>query len=140
MQWIRDWALHRLVMFRERTVIQSANWNEQPPHALGIHDEWPHVIFGIRVSLEIGNVNTRPGLLGFVPPYLAPRRIDRFASEVTRSAVVQHPAIHGPRPTPVRVNTQVRGIFGSTTLQERAGFGPRTAINPVAARRGAVVL
>src|SRR5262249_7534951 len=40
MQRVFYWAFDRLVMLGEGAVSYRAKWNEQAPHALGVHDEW----------------------------------------------------------------------------------------------------
>ena len=69
MQRILDRALDRLVMLRERPVGQGAERSEESADAFGIHDERAHVIFGMRVGLEVGHVVADP----LLPPLRSTR-------------------------------------------------------------------
>ena len=122
-QWILDRTLDRLVMFRERAVGYRPNGHEQTSHALRIHDERPHVVFGLRVRLEVGYIVADPFLCRFVPPNLLPRRIPGLSVEVARRAVVQHTAVSRPGKRPIWIDAEAGGIFRATASHHVAGFG-----------------
>ena len=109
------------------------------PTPSGVHNERAHVILGRRIGLEVGNVVADPALLRFVPPDLARGRIPRFARDIAGSAIVENTAVHGPRPSPVRMDSKPRRIRVVAALRQRAGFGPGAAPDPVAAVCRAVV-
>ena len=96
MQRISNRTLDGLVVLGERTVGQSAERHENASHALRIHDERAHVLFGLRVGFEIGNVVTYPLLRRLVPPDLLARGVVGFAGEIAGRAVVEHAAIGRP--------------------------------------------
>src|SRR5208337_4069528 len=139
MQRVHQRTLKGLVVFREWSVVEAER-HEQTSDALGVHDERAHVIFGCGIDFEIRNVNARPALLGFVPPNLAARRIPGLALEIAGGAVIEDAAIRRPRPSPIGINAETGWVFRSAALHHGAGFGPRSAVEPVSRERCAVVL
>src|SRR5208337_5084914 len=49
-------------------------------------------------------------------------------------------AIRRPRPSPIGINAETGWVFRSAALHHGAGFGPRSAVEPVSRERCAVVL
>ena len=70
MQRILDGALDRLVVFRERPISNGADRDKQTSHTFRIHDKRAHVVFRLRVSLEVRHIVASPLLRRFVPPHL----------------------------------------------------------------------
>src|SRR5258708_6431870 len=139
MQWICDRTLDRFVVLREWSIGESCQRTKYATDAFRIHDEGPHVILRIRVGLEIGDVISDPCLLRFIPPDLPPARIPGLACHVAGCTVVKHAPVRRPRPGPVGIDSQPRGIFRSASCELRSGFSPGTRVDPVTARSGAVI-
>src|ERR1700674_456505 len=108
-----DGALDGLVVLGERTIVEAAERDEDTSYAFGIHDERTQVIFGWRVGFEIGHIVADPGLFCLVPPDLAAGRIPGLAVHVAGGSVIEHAAIRRPRPRPIGIDSEARGIFGS---------------------------
>src|SRR6202041_3328198 len=132
MQRILHRTLDRLVVLGERPVGKGGQRTENSADAFGIHNEWTHVILGIRIHLEVRNIVPNPKLRCFVPPNLLARRIPRLASWIARSAVIQDASIRRPRPRPVRIDALPSGIFRAAARHVVA-IGPASRINPVSA-------
>src|SRR6202034_4855941 len=107
--------------------------------ALRIHNEGSHVIFGMGVGLEVRHVIASPLSRRFVPPDLLAINIPGLPRDVARSSIVKHAPVGRPRPRPVWENSHTRRVLRASPLDLRSGLGPRTGINPIAARRSAVV-
>src|ERR1039458_9691885 len=116
-------------MLWERSIGKRSERSENSARALGIHDEWPHVIFGMRIRLEIRDIVSNPLLHGFAPPDLPARRIPRLAIHVAGSSVIEHAAIRRPGPSPIRIDAHTGWIFRPAPGQLGTGFRPRSGIN-----------
>src|SRR5215213_1620863 len=126
-------------MLRKRTVRESSKRCKYSTHSFRVHDEWSHVVFWIRVCLEVRHIVTNPFLLFFVPPHLATLRIPGLAGRVARRAVVHNATIRRPRPGPVGIDSQARWILSAAPLCLRTCFRPGTRVQPVAACGGPIV-
>ena len=126
-------------MLGERSIGDSPERHEQPPHPFRVHDKRPHVIFRFGVGLEIWNIIANPFLGRFVPPHLPARGVPGLALEVAGGSVVHHAAIGRPGERPVLVDAQPGRVAVITARGHVACFGERPAINPVAAGCRSVV-
>ena len=140
MERILDRALDRLVVLRERSVREGGERREDAAHPLRVHDERPHVLLRRGVHLEVRNVVADPLLRGLAPPDLPPFGIPRLAGGIAGGTVVKHAAVGRPGPRPALMDTLARRVLRPTPRRLVSGFGPGTAIQPVAAGGGAVVL
>ena len=75
-----------------------------------------------------------------IPTNSRARRVPRFPFAVGRSTVVQHPPIGGPVPAPAGIETQSGRIFLTPARHHVTGFSEAAGIEPVAAKRRAVIL
>src|SRR5260370_38194007 len=116
MKRILDRAFNRFVVLGKRTISYSRQRNKEQSHAFRVHDERPHVVLRIGISLEIGHVVAHPLSRGLIPPNLFAGGIPWLAAHIARSAVVHHASIHWPRPGPVGVDTQTRRIVRTAAL------------------------
>src|SRR5512132_2887832 len=98
-------------MLGEGPIGESGQRAKDSADAFRVHDEGAHVLLGVRVGLEIGDVVSYPELCGLIPPHLLPFGVPRFSRGVARRAVVQNAAICRPRPRPVLVDAESRWIF-----------------------------
>src|SRR6267143_1869269 len=106
MKWICDRTLDWFVVLREWSVGECRQRAKDATDALRIHDKRPHVVPGIGVHLEIGNIISNPFLLRFIPPDLPAARIPGLAIHVAGCAVVKHAPVCRPTPSPVGINSQ----------------------------------
>src|SRR4029077_9242415 len=113
---------------------------EEAPDAVRVHDERSQVLVGTGVRLEVGDVVAGPLPGGLVPPHLPPVGIPGLAGRIARGAVVEHAAVGRPRPGPAGIDAEAGRGLRPPARELRAGFGPGPAVDPVAARGGAVVL
>src|SRR5262249_6428476 len=134
-----DRAFDRLVMLGEWPVSERRQRREDASDAFGIHDEGAHVILRRGVRFEVWDVDAEPLLLRLAPPDLPARGVPRLGPGLTRCAIVEYAPVRGPRPRPVRIHAEPRRILRAPALHHRAGLRPRPAVDPVAARCGAVV-
>jgi len=83
--------------------------------------------------------DVRSGPLGAVPVQQRALRVERLAGGVRRGAVVQDAPVGGPREAPAREYAEP-GWVGRVAPCGQVACGPEaTGVDPVAARRGAVV-
>src|ERR1041384_5569618 len=108
MQRVLYRAFGGLVMLRKWTVIQ---WCEQPSDAFRIHDERAHVFLGCRIGFEIRHIVTAPALLRLIPPDLPTVSVPRFAGGIAGSPIVEYAPVGRPRPSPIRIEGDPRGIL-----------------------------
>src|SRR4029077_11029120 len=99
-EWIFDWAFDRLVVLRKWPGGEQRQRGKNARYTLGIHNERPHVFRRFGVRFEVRHVVTDPFLRRLIPPDLSPRRVPGFPVRVARRAVVENPAVRGPRPSP----------------------------------------
>src|SRR5581483_829417 len=117
--WVKrigDRAFDGLVVLGERSVGEDTDGNEQAAYTLGIHDEGAHVILGFGIGFEVGHIHASPLLVVIVPPDLPAGGIPGFAVQVAGGAVVHDTAVGRPRPSPVRIDSEPRGILGAPAL------------------------
>src|SRR5258707_10036780 len=125
-----DGTLDWFVVRRERTIRHRPKRHEQPAHALRIHDERTHVVFGIGISLEVRHVIAGPLAGGLIKPDLFAAGVPGLAFQVAGSAVVKYATVCRPRPTPVGMYAEARRILRVPPLGVRTTVRPGTAIQP----------
>ena len=112
-QRISQQGLQRLVMRRQRPILQSAG-NVQPAHAVRMKNKWPraakclHPVTVLQIFpgvwrsglLEIGSVEPSPLSFLLIPPDQLLTFAPRLSVRTRRRPVVNYAAIVGPRESP----------------------------------------